>query len=200
MKRKTAISAVALAALTLSWPAVADETAASDRMIADFNSGQKPGNIGGDFGAWIKDPTDPMQGAIDSFDHDNRYGSKGFALRLIYSVQSNRPAFGGLWFKLGGLDASSYSGLAIRVKGDRAMGFSSTFKLEIKDELGQTSQYLVNGVTDQWQDIVVPFDQFTGMANRHGLAELVVILEDRTASARQGVLYFDDVRLTGAPN
>ena len=37
-------------------------------MVADFNSGTKPNNIGGDFGAWIKDPNDPMQGCVESFD------------------------------------------------------------------------------------------------------------------------------------
>ena len=44
-------------------------------MIADFNSGTKPNNIGGDFGAWIKDPTDPAQGAVESFDPVNRFGT-----------------------------------------------------------------------------------------------------------------------------
>ena len=64
-------------------------------MVADFNSGTKPKNLGGDFGSWIKDPGDPMQGVIDSFDQANRYGSRGYALRLIYSVASKNPAFGG---------------------------------------------------------------------------------------------------------
>ena len=70
---------------------------AAELMIADFNSGAKPNNLGGDFGAWIKDPADPSQGAVEAFDAKDRYGDKGYALRLIYSVASKQPAFGGLW-------------------------------------------------------------------------------------------------------
>lgn len=95
---------------------------ATELMVADFNSGAKPNNLGGDFGAWIKDPSDPMQGCIESFDHANRFGSSGFALRLIYSVDSKNPAFGGLWMRLQNLDASKFDSLAFRVRGDPKMG------------------------------------------------------------------------------
>lgn len=191
-----------LVLLAAGWPAAiaADTPARGDRVIADFNSGRKPGNLGGVFGAWIKDPADPMQGAIDSFDRENRFGSEGLCLRLIYSVASTRPAFGGLWFKLGELDASSYSGLALRIKGDAKLGYSSTIRLELKDALGQSSRYQVSGITDQWQDVLVPFEQFSGTANRRRLTELVVVLEDGSATVKQGVLYFDDIRLTGGPS
>jgi len=52
----------------------------------------------------------------------------------------------------------------------------------------------VRSVTDQWQDIALPLSGFEGMANPRKLKELVIVIEDTTATAKQGVLYFDDVR------
>lgn len=170
--------------------------ASADLMVADFNSGQKPNNIGGDFGAWIKDPNDPAQGCIESFDAKDRFGNKGYSLRLIYSVASKNPAFGGLWMRLQNLDATKFSAVAFRVRGDAGMGYTKTFKVELKDALDQSSHTYVNNVTDQWQDVVIPLSQFEGMANARKLKEFVITFEDTTATAKQGVIYIDDIRFT----
>ena len=192
----------ALLAISTLLPAAsppATATASAELMVADFDSGRKPNNIGGDFGAWIKDPGDPMQGAIETFDRSNAYGGKGNALRLIYSVASASPAFGGLWMRLENLDATRFDNLAFRVKGDAGMGFTTDFKVELKDAMDQSSHAYVRGVTDRWQDMVIPLKELRGMANPARLKEFVIVLEDRTATAKQGVLYLDDVRFTRNP-
>lgn len=172
---------------------------AAEVMVADFDSGRKPNNVGGDFGAWIKDPGDPMQGCIESFDRANAYGGQGNALRLIYSVASPRPAYGGLWMRLQNLDAARFGSLAFRVKGDPGLGFTRVFKVELKDAVDQTSHAYVRSVTDRWQDMRIPLKDFQGVANPARLKELVVVFEDVTATAQQGVIYLDDIRFTGNP-
>jgi hypothetical protein len=166
--------------------------AATELMVADFDSGHKPNNLGGEFGCWIKDPGDPMQGCIESFDR----GAKGNALRIIYSVDSDKPAFGGLWMRLQNLDAAKFDTLALRVKGDAGMGYTKVFKVELKDAMDVSSHYYVRGITDQWQDITIPLKDFEGMANPRKLKELVLVIEDTTATAKRGVIYLDDVRFT----
>jgi hypothetical protein len=170
--------------------------AAAELVVADFNSGAKPNNIGGDFGAWIKDPDDPMQGSVESFDRDNHYGSNGYALRLIYSVASKAPAYGGLWMQLQNIDASRFDNLEFRIRGDAGLGYTSIFKVELKDALDQASRHYVRGVTDQWQNVVIPLTEFEGIANVRKLKEFVIVIEDTTATAKQGALYLDDVRFT----
>ena len=193
---------LALAALILAGSAAAAgapgkvPAASSELIVADFDSGRKPNNIGGDFGAWIKDPDDPMQGCIDSFDGANGYGGKGNALRLIYSVDSDRPAFGGLWMRLQNLNAANFGNLAFRVKGDAGMGFTTVVKVELKDAMDQASHVYVRGVSDQWQDVVLPLSQFQGMANPALLKEFVIVFEDRTATAKRGMIYLDDIRFS----
>ena len=184
--------------LTVAGPLLLALAGSAQLMVADFNSGAKPNNVGGDFGCWIKDPNDPMQGCVEAFDAKDRYGGKGYALRLIYSVASKNPAYGGLWMRLQNLDASRFDALAFRVRGDAGMGYTKTFKVELKDALDQSSHHYVTSVTDQWQDVVIPLSAFEGMANVHKLKELVIVFEDTTATAKQGVIYLDDIRFTSA--
>lgn len=177
---------------------IAQAATPAELMVADFNSGEKPNNLGGDFGAWIKDPGDPMQGAIENFDRADRFGKSGYALRLIYSVDSTKPAYGGLWMRLRGLDASRFDTLKFRVRGDAKLGFTTVFKVELKDSVGQSSHSYVRGVTDQWQDVAIPLSALEGMANLKSVSEFTVTIEDTTATTKRGVLYFDDVRFAKA--
>lgn len=169
----------------------------AERMIADFDSGAKPNNLGGDFGCWIKDPDDPMQGCIESFDPANRHGAKGYALRIIYSVDSAKPAYGGVWIRLQDFDASKLGQLAFRIKGDAAMGFTKVLKVELKDSRGQASHHYVRTVSDQWQDLAIPLNDFQGAADLARLKELVLVIEDTSATAKRGMIYLDDVRFAG---
>ena len=139
-----------------------------------------------------------MQGCVESFDAKNRYGQKGYALRLIYSVASKNPAFGGLWMRLPNLDASRFNALAFRVRGDAGMGYTKVLKVELKDAVDQASDHYVRNVTDQWQDVVIPLNEFEGMANARKLKEFVIVIEDTTATAKQGVIYIDDIRFTNS--
>lgn len=188
------VTGLALCLGSPAWAAGQVQKNATELMVADFNSGTKPNNLGGDFGAWIKDPSDPMQGCIESFDRSNRFGSSGFALRLIYSVDSKNPAFGGLWMRLQDLNASRFDSLAFRVRGDPKMGFTTVFKIELKDSVDQASHFYVRGVTDQWQDVVVPLKDFEGIANFRSLKEFVIVFEDTSATSKKGVIYIDDIR------
>ncbi|MDD4879251.1 MAG: hypothetical protein PHR22_02205, partial [Candidatus Omnitrophica bacterium] len=46
----------------------AGQVFAETLVTADFDSGDKPNNIGGDFGAWNKDEADMTQGCKSEFD------------------------------------------------------------------------------------------------------------------------------------
>jgi len=165
-------------------------------LVADFDSGEKPNNIGGDFGAWSKDPTDFSQGCTESFDSVNRYDSKGFGMKIDYSVESKNPAYNGFWMFLQNLDASKYDNLAFRVKGDAKTGYTTVFKVELKNTAKQVGRYYVTNVSDQWQDVVIPLKDFKGITDYSNLTEFVIVFEDRIASNKKGVIYVDDIRFT----
>jgi hypothetical protein len=163
-------------------------------IAANFDSGEKPNNLGGNFGAWNKDPSDPTQWCKESFDNTARRGDTGFAMKLDYSVDSPNPAYNGFWMTLPNFDATKYDALNLWVKGDSKAGYTTVFKIELKSANKQMGRYYVSNVGDQWQEISIPLSEFKGLIDRSSLTEFVVVFEDRMASNKKGVLYIDDIR------
>lgn len=177
-------------------PSGSGETKAEELVIADFDSGEKPNNLDGNFGAWNKDPEDPAQWCKESFDNVVRYGEKGFAIKLDYSVESPNPAYNGFWMMLPNFDASKYDNLTFVVKGDSKEGYTTVFKVELKNASKQIGRFYVSNVSDQWQQISIPLSGFKGLVDRSNLTELVIVFEDRMASNKKGIIYVDDFKFT----
>ena len=166
-------------------------------VVANFNNGEKPNNLGGNFGAWNKDPSDSTQWCKEGFDNVTRRGDTGFAMKLDYSVDSPNPAYNGFWMTIPNLDASEYDALNFWVKGDPKAGYTTVFKIELKNANKQIGRYYVSSVSDQWQEISIPLSEFKGLIDKTNLTEFVLVFEDRMASNKKGVLYIDDIRFVG---
>ena len=166
----------------------------NELVIADFDTGDKPNNIGGDFGGWDKDPNDESQGTQMSFDTDDSQGdASGYSIRLDYDVDSPNPAYNGFWMKLNGEDATPYNTLNFYVKGDAKAGYTKRFKIELKDMTNKPSAYIVSGVTDQWQKISIPFEKFRRIENWNSLNELVFVFDDINSSPKTGSILIDQI-------
>jgi hypothetical protein len=165
-------------------------------MLADFNSGEKPNNVGGNFGAWNKDPSDPTQWCKEAFDNVVRYGESGFSMKLDYSVDSPNPAYNGFWMMLPNLDASKYDTVNLWVKGDPQAGYTTVFKIEIKNANRQVGRYYVSNVSDQWKQVSIPLSEFKGLIDKTSLTEFVIVFEDRMATKKKGTIYIDDITFT----
>lgn len=187
---------------------------AATLVVADFDKGEKPNNIGGDFGVWNKDIDDDTQGCWDTFNSDIRHGKEGYAMRLEYDVESPRPAYNGFWMKLQNQDVSKYDKLTFCIKGDEVAGFSPKIKVELKNSKGEVAKYTVDGITKDWQEVTIPlglksvtigstFKSEGGLAmitpkasitDLSSLTEFVVVFDDITcAGKRTGTVYLDDV-------
>jgi hypothetical protein len=163
-------------------------------MVADFDSGTKPNNVGGDFGTWDKDPMDFSQTCIESFNTFQTRGGKGFCLRIDYDVDSPNPAYNGIWMKLNGLNASKYNKLTFWVKGDKKRGFTPLFKVELKNNKGEVGRYYVTGVTDKWQKVEIPLRKMAGISDFSNLTEFVIVFEDWRDPVKEGTIYIDDIQ------
>ena len=169
----------------------------NELVIADFDTGDKPNNIGGDFGGWDKDPNDESQGTQMSFDTDDSQGdASGYSIRLDYDVDSPNPAYNGFWMKLNGEDATPYNTLNFYVKGDAKLGYTKRFKIELKDMTNKPSAYIVSGVTDQWQKISIPFEKFRRIENWNALNEFVIVFDDINSSPKTGSILIDQITLS----
>lgn len=171
--------------------------AKEELVVSDFDTGDKPNNIGGDFGGWDKDPNDETQGTQMSFEPDDALGDPaGYAIRLDYDVDSPNPAYNGFWMKLNGTDASKYNTINFYIKGDASAGFTKRVKIELKDMSNKPSPYIVSGITDQWQKISIPFEKFRRITDWKALNEFVVVFDDINSNPKTGTIYIDQVTLS----
>lgn len=192
---------IALAGMTLisTTPLLAVKEAApagggSQLVLADFDSGDKPNNIGGDFGSWDKDPNDETQLSQMAFEGDDAAeNASGYSIRLDYDVDSPNPAYNGFWMKLNGEDATPYNTVSFYLRGDKEKGFTKRIKVEMKDMSNQPSPYIVTGITDQWQKISVPFEKFRKVKDWTAMNEFVVVFDDINSNPKAGTIFIDQI-------
>jgi len=171
--------------------------AASELMIADFDTGDKQNNLGGDFGAWDKDPNDDSQTCAVSFNFgdDPTGNTDGYSLQMDYDVDSPNPAYNGFWTKLEGEDFSKYDTMNIYIKGDAAAGYTKRVKLELKD-YQSSSPFILNGISDEWQKFQIPFEKFTRIKDWSSMNEFVIVVDDVNTSPKVGTIYIDQISVS----
>ncbi|MFA5094810.1 MAG: carbohydrate binding domain-containing protein [Candidatus Omnitrophota bacterium] len=174
-------------------PEVVCEEVRKEIIIADFDSGAKPNNIGGDFGSWDKDPGDTTQGASMAFNPDQKYGKDGFCLELDYDVDTQNPAYNGFWMKLKDIDASAYDKLVMYIKGDDVKGYPQKVKIELKNARGETGKAYITQISGTWAPIEVPFSSFQGINDFSDLTEFTVVFEDSVSRPKTGTIYLDNI-------
>jgi len=162
-------------------------------LVADFDSGVKPNNLGGDFGSWSKDSTDLTHFTRESFDQAHTRTGQGSCLRLDYDVESPHSAFNGFWMKLGTLDATLARSLIIWARSDERKGGAARVKVELKTANESGATYLEN-ITGEWTRFVIPLDEFN-IADLSTLSEFVLVFEDHSTQPKEGILYLDDLSI-----
>ena len=169
----------------------------TELVIADFNSGEKPNNVGGDFGSWDKDPNDDTQGTRMSFESDDALGDPtGYSIRLSYDVDSPNPAYNGFWMKLDGEDARGFNTLTFYIKGDPAKDFTKRVKIELKDQSNKPSAYVVANVTGEWQKVSIPFEKFRKVTDWSHMNEFIVVFDDMNSRPKTGAILIDQIAFT----
>jgi hypothetical protein len=160
-------------------------------LVADFNTGTKPNVIGGDFGAWDKDPQDPTQSCTIAFDDKHAFGGVGYALRVDYDVDSPNPAYNGIWMSLEGQDASVYKTLSFYIKGDASRGFTNQVKVELKSEK-EVGSYLLKGVSSRWTKVSIPLKAFN-LTDMSKMKEFVLVFDDQNSTTKAGSILIDEI-------
>ena len=195
MFRRYMLIFILVSGLVICWSSV---SSAQKLMIADFNRGKKPNLIGGDFGAWDKNELDRSQYCVESFTANPKivYGSRGCSLRIDYDVDSaNTPAYNGFWMKLEKIDLVPYNYLTFYVKGDKKRGFSTDFSLIVKNTEKQKASFMVRGVDENWQKILIPLDAMKKDGNFTETTELLIVFDENVVTKKVGTIYIDNITL-----
>ena len=120
------------------------------------------------------------------------------SLRLDYDVTGGSGCFSGYYSRTP-LDINPYRSLSFQVKGERcgevaaiAAGTQSVSPDKVK-----LSNYLLDGITDQWQQVAIPLAAYLAVADwTRGDAYSIAFEANRGAS--KGTTYWDDIAFTMA--
>lgn len=168
-------------------------TAAGKELLIDDFSRKGKNSLGGAVNPWAYNPKDRSQGCRTRVNKEIRINEKGSSLQIIYDVDSPSQAFNGVYWELKEADLSAYSGLSFFIRGDAAKGFTSVLKLELKNNNGQTGVYMLQGITEAWQKVVIPFDDFSGITDFTSMKEFTFVFVDSEVTLKEGVLFVDDL-------
>ncbi|MDP8263609.1 MAG: glucoamylase family protein [Candidatus Ancaeobacter aquaticus] len=186
-------------------------------IIDDFESGVMGNNLNGNSGAWEEDPSNREQYCRASIVSAQPRVKDSKYLRLDYDVESSIPVSNGYWTLLNKFDMSGYDHLEFWVKGDKELGYTTTFKIECKkkcianedeekkkvygDPQWVKGSYIVTGITDQWQRVRIPLNVMNGIRHWSGMDELVIVFKDRLCDKKTGTILIDDIAVvkTGDP-
>ena len=172
---------------------------AAELVVADFERDGR-NNLGGDIGTWNSNPLDTTQGCsmeiIPLYGVMDKENVRTNVLKISYDVASSGPAFNGVWFQLKNIDLTPYDEMSMVIKGDAKTGFTTQFKVELKNTKGERVVYILKGVTEEWQRLVIPIKELKAvgsMTDWSKIKELVFTFDDMTITYKEGALYVDNI-------
>ncbi|MBI4387814.1 MAG: hypothetical protein HY582_02060 [Candidatus Omnitrophica bacterium] len=183
----------------------------TDLLIADFQI-EWPNNYGGSasnlnnlrglFGSWNRFPEDLAQSCTESKDGPDALGdSRGHSLRIDYDVDSTGDASCGFWMQTE-VDSRDYRYIKFYVKSDGPVVDGVGIELKQEPYSSGFRHYVINGISNQWREVVIPLDYFRPLPSFTQLYQFVVVFEEGLSSnyedvtPQQGRIYIDHVRLT----
>ena len=171
---------------------------AEELKLADFDRGQKPNLISGDYGSWNRTEWDRSQFCNESFTSDPRivYNHKGCSLALDYDVDSpSSPAYNGFWMRLEKMDLRDWKYLYFYVRGHPNFPYPDKFIVEIKNIEGKIASFLVEGITSEWKKVIIPLDKMNKEADFRQAFEFTIVFDEKIVVKRQGEIFIDEFYL-----
>jgi len=164
-------------------------------VVANFDSGKKPNNLGEDFGTWDGFRTDLTQSCTIAFATEDALAKNGGrSLQLDYDVDSPNPAYNGFWMKITQAEVLDSDTLSFYVRGDSQKGFTTRVKIELKDKKGGKASFLVENITDKWQKIELTLDpRSKGKDQKKPFEEFVIVFDDVNSRPKTGRLLIDQI-------
>jgi hypothetical protein len=137
-----------------------------------------------------------------------QYWFSDAALALAQAGLHSQAAELRLQLSLPDVDASAYDAMVFWIKGDAAtQGFATTLEVGFLRPhpalpgMFQAGSFRVTGITDRWQQMVIPLHLMPGIPRWTHLSAFFLRLHPRNAPTPSGAYFIDEIRLvrTGAP-
>ena len=73
------------------------------------------------------------------------------------------------------------------------MGFTTRFKVELKNKAGKRAVYTISGVTNEWQEFRVPFKETRAIQDWSKLDEFTVVFDEILVTKKTGKIFMDNI-------
>jgi hypothetical protein len=141
---------------------------------------------------------------------------KALHLQYYFPTAARALAFAGLHsqaaevrvrLSLPDVDARAYDALVFWIKGDATHGFAPTLEVGFLRPhpafpgMSQAGSFRVTGITDRWQQMVIPLNLMPGIHEWTHLHEFFLRIHPRPSPTPRGAYFIDEIMLvtTGAP-
>ncbi len=122
--------------------------------------------------------------------------SERYPIKLTYDLMPPSLGVKNFTFSLPIVDASKFSFLKLRARGDGRAGFTAVLKVEIRNQRNEKDLYYLKGISSRWQDFSIGFSEFKNITDWSNIGELSFVFEDWNVSEKEGILYIDNIRFS----
>lgn len=177
------------------WHDAAGTGARSHLMrIGSFETDAGEFDLATAFGPFNRYPDDALQGARQEWSPENASPGPGRSARVLYDVDSPRPAMSGWWLKMRDADLSKYSTIVFHLKADPELGATSRLRVELKNrEVNQQGVVTLEGLSKDWTRYRIPLSKFRGLRDLSRIQEFVLVFEDWQVTQRSGGVLVDEI-------
>lgn len=122
----------------------------------------------------------------------------GGGVKIIFDVDSSRPAMGGYWLKINEYDLSGYETLHLMLRAVSTPPFNGNVALQFTDENNRRSPYILSGVRNEWKEFEVPLRKFSRISDWSCVKKFEIVIDDIQARPKEGILFIGEMFLKGA--
>lgn|SRR3989338_2725194 len=120
------------------------------------------------------------------------------SIRISYDFNNPYPQVKTFSLKIPKMNVSKYEKLSFSIRGLEE-GFPGVVKVVLKNQKNETASFYVKDVRLKWQELNIPFDEFTQITDWTNLIEVSFVLEAWNAENKKGMILIDNVCFSSAP-
>jgi hypothetical protein len=170
----------------------------NELLVDNFNAAdisglffERENLVGGYFGTWAQEPSYAKMEKVTQ----EAYGAMGQSLKIEFRKEIGKC---GWYTLLNDLDATPFNAVSFYIKGAKGkekfdIGFTDQKMLEFEIEpfnVGIIDDFLKDGVSCEWQKVIVPISSLTGLLDTTQMGSLVFMFNYEGS----GAIFIDEIK------
>ena len=113
-------------------------------------------------------------------------------VRIVYDLNEPYPQVKTFSFSIPQMNATKYNRLSFSIRGLEE-GYPGVVKVIIKNQKNETASFYVKDVRLKWQELNIPFDDFSQITDWTNLIEVEFVFEAWNAEKKKGEVLIENI-------